>query len=205
MSPISKGFDLVGPTADDDMRRLIRRYGEDAARTALKRQTARRLGRPHEKDWQLIADIVRQDALAWLNGCDPFKARTSASIARDLAHRHQGQSYDSTVKRIKHKLARSRRYVTFSEAAMLAHRDFPYPDYMRAVEALIANGKHLDLWEMQRARALDSVAEFTIKYGAPSPAASMKQIEIEVAQPLPARPTPERRNVLQVLVGLPRK
>jgi hypothetical protein len=65
--------------------------------------------------------------------------------------------------------------------------------------------KHLDFWETHRADALNSIAEFTVKFGAPSPDLPMAQIEIEAARLLEAKPTPERRNVLQVLVGLPRE
>lgn len=185
------------------MRRLIRRYGVEAAQVALKSQSAGKPGRPHEKDWLLLADVIREDAQDWLTGGDPFKTRASAAIARDFADEHPGQSRDSTVKRVKLKLSRFRRYVTFCEAERLARTEFPYGQYLRALNALVDTGKSARLWTEQTYRALASITEYTAKFGEPSPDMTMQQLEAEAARPFTPTPAPENRNVLQVLTGSP--
>lgn len=198
-------LDFVGPTADDDMRRLIRRYGAEAAQIALKNQTARKRGRPHEKDWLLLTDIIREDARNWLAGDDPFKTRPSAAIARDFADEHPGQSRDSTITRIVLKLSRSRRYVTFCEAERLARAEYPYGQILRALNALIDTGKFTGLWTEKSHSTLACIAEYTAKFGVPSPDMTIQQIEAEAAKPLTPTPTPENRNILQILVGSSRR
>lgn len=187
------------------MRRLIRRYGVEAAQVALKSQSAGKPGRPHEKDWLLLADIIREDARHWLAGGDPFKARPSAAIARDFADKHPGQSRNSTVARIKLKLSRSRRYITFCEAERLARSEYPYDQYLRALNALIDAGKYTPLWAEQSYRTLACIAEYTAKFGEPSPDMTIEGLETEAAKPFTPTPAPENRNVLQILTGSPRR
>lgn len=199
----SPKLDFVGPTADDDMRRLIRRYGAEAAQIALKSQTAGRSGRPHEKDWLLLADIIREDARDWLAGGDPFKTRRSAAIARNFADEHPGQSRASTISRIKQKLCRSRRYVTFCEAERLARAEYPYGQYLRALTALIDTGRFAPLWAEESDRTLACIVEYTVKFGKPSPDMTMEGLEAEAAKPFTPTPAPENRNILQILTGSP--
>lgn len=192
-------LDFVGPTVDDDMRRLIRRYGVEAAQVALKSQSAGKPGRPHEKDWLLLADIIREDVRDWLAGGDPFQTRRSAAIARDFADEHPGQSRDSTISRIKLKLSRSRRYVTFCEAERLARTEYPYGQYLRALNALIDTGKSTRLWAEQNSCTLASIAEYTAKFGEPTPDMTIQQLEAEAAKPFTPTPAPENHNILQIL------
>lgn len=196
-------LDFVGPTVDDDMRRLIRRYGVEAAQVALKSQSAGKPGRPHENDWLLLADIIREDARDWLAGGNPFKTRSNGAIARDFVEQRPGQSRASTKKRIKLKLSRSRRYVTFCEAERLARSEYPYDQYLRALNALIVAGKYTALWAEQSYRTLACIAEYTAKFGEPPPNMTIQQLEADAAKPLTPTPTPENRNVLQILMGRP--
>ena len=195
-------LDFVGPSVDDDMRRLIRRYGVEAAQIALRKQTAGKPGRPHEKDWQLLAKIIREDAEYWLDGGDPFKMRPNAAIARNFADEHPGQSPDSTIKRIKLKLSRSRRYVTFCEAERLA-RKLPHGQYLRALNALMSAGKYTSLWSEHGYRTLAAITEYTAKFGEPSPDMTIRQLETEAATPFTPIPTSENRNILQIFTGHP--
>jgi hypothetical protein len=198
-------FDIVGPTVDADMRRLILRYGEEAARQALKTQTARKRGRPHEKDWQFLAPILRVDARNWLEGGDPFSTRSNASIAREIAEKHRGQSLESDLKRITRKLSQSRRYLTFCEAEIIARKEFPCATYLRVLDALLDTGKHRNLWETEQHNALGAIADFTAKFGKPDPQMSLHDMESETAKPVKAVPMTERRNVLQLLIEAPRR
>lgn len=198
-------FDLVGPTVDDDMRRLTRRYGVQAAQVALKSQTAGKPGRPHERDWLLLADIIREDAHDWLIGRDPFKTRSSAAIARNFANEHPGQSRDSTVARLKLKLSRSRRYITFCEAERLARAEFPHGQYLRALKALIATGRSARLWAEQGCRTSACIVDYTAKFGRPPPGMTMQQLESGAAEPITPTPAPENRNILQILTEIPRR
>ena len=45
LSPDGPKFDLVGPTVDDDIRRIIARYGTEAVKQAVKRVTKPKRGR----------------------------------------------------------------------------------------------------------------------------------------------------------------
>ena len=185
------------------MRRLIRRYGVEAARIALKIQTAGKPGRPRENDWLLLAGIIQEDARYWLAGGDPFKVRPSAAMARDFADEHPGQSRDSTIARIKLKLSRSRRYVTFCEAERLARAESTYGHYLRVLSAIMDTGKYVKLWTEQRRRTLADIAEYTAKFGEPFPDMTMQEVEAEAAKPFTPTPAPKNRNILQILTGSP--
>lgn len=187
------------------MRRIIRRYGVNAALIALKRQCVGKPGRPPEKDWLLLQDIISEDARVWLTGGDPFKRRSSAGIARDFADQHPGHSRESTVARIKLKLSRRRRYVTLCEAECLARTEFPYGQYLRVLDALIKTKKSSRLWEGLRFQSLASIVEYTAKFGEPSLGMSMNELEVEAAKPLTPTPAPENRNILQILTRRPLK
>lgn len=202
MSQPPPKLDIVGPTVDDDIRRLIRRYSVGAVQIALKNQSARKTGRPPEKDWLLLQDIIQEDAREWLAGGDPFIKRSNASIARHFTDKHAGQSRESTIVRIKLKLSRSRRYVTLCEAERLAREAFPYDQYLRVLNALIDTRKHTRLWKEQGFQTLASVAEYTAKFGEPCPDMTITELEAEAAKPFTPTPAPENRNILQILTGI---
>jgi hypothetical protein len=66
-SPLPQ-FEMIGPTVEDDVRRLIGRYGKEAVQAATRKLTTRPRGRQPEGDWKLLAPYLSQDSADWLEG-----------------------------------------------------------------------------------------------------------------------------------------
>ena len=196
-------MDLVGPTVDDDIRRAIQRYGAEAVKAAVKSATRAKRGRPLERDWPELRDIIHADALEWLAGGDPFAARSNYAIAKDFAERNPGHSVVSTHKRIERKLSRGpydRRWFTLVTAENLSRDGFPYSAHLRALEAVasLPDTKIADVWQSMLDRARSTVADFEAREGKPpDPSMSYKQIEEAVQKgSLAALVAPPRRGGL---------
>lgn len=170
-------MDLVGPTVDDDIRRAITRYGAEAVKDAVKRQTKPKRGRKPERDWPELRDVIQADAREWLEGGDPLATRSNYSIAKDFADKNPGQSHPATMKRIERKLVRQRAWMTLANAEILSRDGYPYTAHIRALEALSELDTH-HVWAWLRDRAKSTVADYEAKHGAPPASAmSMKQVE----------------------------
>ena len=196
-------MDLVGPTVDDDIRRAIQRYGADAVKAAIKNATKAKRGRPLERDWPELRDVIHADALEWLAGGDPFAARSNYAIAKDFAERNPGHSVVSTHKRIERKLSRGpydRRWFTLVTAENLSRDGFPYAAHLRALEAvaMLPDTKTADVWQSMLERARSTVADFEAREGEPpNPSMSYRQIEEAVREgSLAALVAPPRRGGL---------
>jgi len=122
-------WDIVGPTADDDIRRAISRYGLDVVLAAVKRQTKPKLGRKPEKDWPELADLIEADAKDWLAGNNPFNTRSNYSIAKYFVDKKKGQSHPATMKRIERKLVKDRKWRTLFAAYRISKTDYPHSDH----------------------------------------------------------------------------
>lgn len=176
-------MDLVGPTAADDVRRAIGRYGADAVKAALKDATKAKRGRKLEPDWVKLAPIFKADARRWLDGGDPFTERSNYSIAKEFAEKNPGQSAVSTHQRIERKLRKSRQRVTLITAENISRNEFSYLAHLRAMEALAAlpkRGAWPDLYPQMRDRARAKVADYEAREGSP-PDAKMTMKEVEDA------------------------
>lgn len=202
-------FDLVGPTVDDDIHRIIMRYGAEAVKEAVKRQTKPKRGRKPEKDLPELAEVFEADARDWLNGGDPFASRSIYSIAKGFADRNPGHSHPATMKRIERKLVKRRVLITLATAEGRSRDGYPYATHIRALEALCNADSH-PVWSSIRDRAKSSVADYEAKVGeAPPPHLSMKEVE-EVARNAFlklsdfAGPKPPR-GILEILAPFPPK
>jgi hypothetical protein len=89
-------WDLVGPTVDDDIRRIIQRYGAEAAVEAIERQTRRKPGMPTKGDWKVLHKIVQEDARLWLAGGNPFMRGADHSVATWFAEAHPDENVQSS-------------------------------------------------------------------------------------------------------------
>lgn len=162
-------FDLVGPSARDDIRRAVNRYGREAVLEAVKAVTKSRRGRPKINDWIEIGHIIEADARLWLTGKDPFAARTNYAVAKDYADKNPGQSAVSTHQRIERKLAKKpygRAWYTLVTAEGLSRSEYSWRQHIRALEALI----ELDpkgLWAEFLRIIRAEIADYEIKIGSP--------------------------------------
>lgn len=191
-------LDLAGPSVDDDIRRLFRRYGEEKVREAIKRQTARSRGPIPKADWPELINILREDARVWLEGGEPFTARSNRSIAIDFAEKHPGQSRASTRDRLMRKLRERRRYYTLAEAEWLSQAQFPYTENLRAIRALLEIGILYDLWGRLLRLRESSLADYRAKFGEPPASMTMQALIAEAGRPIaPTRAS----NVLQAIRG----
>lgn len=194
-------LDISGPTVDDDIRRLIGRHGAERIQGAIKRLTARKRGRPPEGDWSELGDILHEDARLWLEGGDPFKARSNRSIAGRFAEKHSGHSYDATRDRIMRKLRERRRYYTLVEAERLSETEYPYAENLRAIAGLRETGARRDLWERLARFREGSLADYISKFGEPPASMTMQELVAKAAKPITPAPLPGSGNVLQILLG----
>jgi hypothetical protein len=177
LSAFGPKLELVGPTVDDDIRRAITRYGKDAVKEAVKRQTTSKRGRKPEKDWPELREQIDADARDWLQGGDPFATRSNYSMAKDFADRNPGHSYPATMQRIERKLAKSRAWVTFATAMNLSRDDYPHAAHIRALEALSQTDVH-PVWADLLENAKSELADYEARNGEPPPAhLSMKDIK----------------------------
>lgn len=177
LSPDGPKFDLVGPTIDDDIRRIIARYGTEAVKQAVKRVTKPKRGRKPEKDWPELREVIESDARDWLAGGDPFSSRSNYSIAKDFADKNPGHSHPATMKRIERKLVQKRVWMTLVTAENFSREGYPYAVHIRALEALSEADSH-PVWASIRDRAKSDVADYEAKKGEAPPAhMSMKEVE----------------------------
>lgn len=178
-------MDLVGPTVDDDIRRVIWRYGAEAVKNAVKKATKAKLGRKKEPDWPELREIIEADARDWLAGNDPFAARTNYAIAKAFAERTPGQSAVSTHKRIERKLSKGpydRRWFTLASAEIQSRDAYPFEVHIRALEALseLPESSRPEIWKASLDSARATVADYEAREGK-APAAKMTFREIEEA------------------------
>lgn len=185
LAQFANKYDLVGPTVDDDVRRIIARWGAEAVKASVKEQTKPKRGRKPEKDWPLLWPYIERDAREWLAGGDPFSKWSDYSIAKDYADANPGQSHPATMKRIIGRLKTSRKSFTIIEAHRLSREGYPFAAHLRALEEMAKLNRH-PVWAGEYARARQVIADYRSKYGAmPPDKLSMFEVEFEARKPLP--------------------
>lgn len=170
-------WDNVGPSVDDDVRRLLNRYGADALSEALKRQTKKKPGRKLDNDQLALRPVLDKDASVWLAGDDPFAARTDYSIAKEYSEKTRGSFPPSTHRKLMRKLSENRRTWTLERAYHLSKRGHPYQKHLRALEALIDTSDNW-IWGILLESAKTKIAEYEAKVGR-APTADMDMQEVE--------------------------
>lgn len=181
-------MDLVGPTADDDIRRAISRYGAEAVQEAIRRQTAPKIGRPKMNDWKELQPFIKEDAINWLEGGDPFVERSNYAIAKAFADQKPGHNHPATMKRVQRKLGASpygRKWFTLVTAWMMSEKSFPFAAHVRTLTELHKidpDGR----WQGYLESAEGAFADYTAKFGQPSPDTTFHQIDEGARTPLNA-------------------
>lgn len=173
-------FDLVGPTVDDDIRRVINRYGREAVKSAVKQLTKPRRGRPKINDWRELQSVMDTDAREWIEGGDPLDARTNYAIAKQFAEANPGQSAISTHQRIERKLARKpydRRWYMLVTAETMTRDNYSWKQHIRALEGLLETDTH-PVWANMLERATSDATDYQSKFGEPpADLLTMRQVE----------------------------
>lgn len=176
---LAPNFDIVGPTVEADVRRIINRYGAAVVKAAVKTMTMAPRGRRKINDWRDLVDVMREDAHEWLNGGDPFSSRTDYSIAKRFAERNPGQSAISTHQRIERKLRKApynRRWYMLVTAEGMSHDKNAWKLHVRALEELARIDTHT-MWSIRLKRINSEVSDYTAKWGSPSDEMTMKEVE----------------------------
>ncbi len=181
-------YDLVGPTVDDDVRRLIARYGAAAVKGATAKLTKAKRGRKALSDWAELIPSVDSDARVWLDGGDPFAARSNYAIAKEFADAHPGHDHASTMQRIERKLRRQpygRRWYVIVRAMEMSGDGYPYASHLRALDELGRLDTH-PVWKSVADRLRGNVADYRAKWGEPADELTTKQIEEGAIKALPS-------------------
>lgn len=187
IAELAKSLTLFGPTVDDDVRRLIQRYGAEKVKEATRRLTAQKRGRKKLPDMSELQPFIEQDARIWLEGGDPFAERSNYAIAKELADAKPGHDHASTMQRLERKLGRgryTRRWYMLVTAMQSSQADYPYERHLAAIRALM----ELDPdgpWNLGLEMAEGKVTDYRRLIGEPDPSMTMEQIT-EKAAPLNA-------------------
>lgn len=181
----SAAMDLAGPTAEDDIRRIIGRYGAEAVKAAIEKATRRPRGRAPHKDWLKLTDFLDEDVQDWLDGRDPFVTRSDYSIAEAFAAANPGQSHSATAKRIRKKLKakQARKVHVLARAWQTSRGAYPHGTHLRTLRALHAIHP-AGPWGHFLSAAESFIADHSAKFGPPAEDASMEQIEKRASTPL---------------------
>lgn len=161
-------FEAVGPTVDDDIRRLIARYGMKAFKEASARHTKAKRGRKAVADWRDLDAIIDADARSWLAGGDPFSERTNYSIAKDFSEREPAHYREAAHERIERKLRKERALRTLTRAVTLTMAG-PAAAHIRALEALAATPGAHEVWKQSLEIARAGIELYQMKYGQSPP------------------------------------
>ena len=127
---------IIGPDVDADIRRTIIRYGEEAVKKAVKRQTTAKRGRPADPDWKWLQPTIELDAREWLKGQVPEKNRSSYGIANDFADSEKGQSRHADFTRVYDKLLKKRRLMYLLFAVEMSREGYPYKTHLKVLDEL---------------------------------------------------------------------
>jgi hypothetical protein len=170
---------------ETEVRRLISAHGATAVQRAVRKATQKKRGRKAEGDWANLDQAIVQDAIAWLDGEDPFALRSNYQLANEYSERFAGQSRQSTHRRIMRKLSERRRWYFILTAWSISESQRPFADYFRAAEAVAATSPKLRQFVTEETETYRGHLErYRARIGEPEPSKSIKEIE-SAAQNLP--------------------
>lgn len=179
LADLAGRFVLSGPTVDDDVRRLIYRYGADAVKAAVKQQTAAKRGRKKLPDMPELRPYIEEDAKLWIEGGDPFSKRSDYAIAKALADANPGYHYAATMQRFERKLRAkpySRKWFTLVTAMQMTEAAHPFQRHLHALRSLLEIDPE-GPWEKMLVFAQDKVAKYNERHGSVPDHLTMQEIE----------------------------
>ena len=172
-------FDLVGPNIEDDVRRLLARYGSTAVTDTVRRLTKAKRGRRALKGWEYLMPWIEDDARQWLNGDDSFEVCRTYNIAKEYAEQSPEHERILTIERVERKLRAKRyghRWFVLLRAMELSRDDYSYTQHIRALEAL-GTLESSAVWRSNADRLRANVTDYIAKWGQPASDLTVKQIE----------------------------
>lgn len=178
-------WDLVGPSVDDDVRRLLSRYGADELKQAIKRQTKKTPGRKHVNDQLALQPFLDESAAMWLAGNDLSFSRTNYAIAKEYSRKIRGNSLESTNRRLLRKLKSDCSLWVLQRAFRLSREGYPYQAHIRTLEKLSEISAN-PIWRVFLQDSKTSVADYEAKMGH-APPADMDMCELEAVSMRPIR------------------
>jgi hypothetical protein len=199
----SRGENLPNVSAvEGEVRHLIRRYGFQKTKDALDRQTHRKPGTKLKEDWKILEPLLKADARSWLEGGDPFNERSDYSIAKWFAEKHPDQNveFDSTLRRIKRRLSKDRRYHALVEAFWLSEA-YSYEIQLRVLSELCSLARSGAGWRNALKTAEETLSDYRTKFGAPPANMTMRELEVAAAEARVAELTARKGNILGDLLG----
>lgn len=174
---VSRGNPFGDQTVNDVVIQLVEWFGPEAVRQAVKRHAKFQSGRRSQIDIESLVHLAEVDALEWLDGYDPFKLRSNYSVAKLMASKNPGQSFESTKRRIMKELAEKRKTLAFDLAIAFSLEEYPYTKLLQIEETVSqlnarSHPSTLGFIGAQRAK-LDRYREL---FGDPAPYMTWEQI-----------------------------
>lgn len=166
---------------------LVALHGREPVIKKLRSMTAKRVGRPRVLDWEVLWDVLEEDAADIIRGRDPLLRRTNTSIAKQLARTNPMQSPDSTIRRVQKKLSTSRLHYAKVLATISAASEGPYQRHIDLLEQLSSGGKAAATWTKALEDAKSAIARYVQKHGNLPAQTPMAAILAEVGLTTPAR------------------
>lgn len=153
-------MDFVGPTVDDDIRRAISRYGADAVKASVRKQTAKKAGRKKLPVWPELMPIIESDARRWLETESLKGRRTNNSIAREISNREREHNRDTVHRRIMGRLSEERDQRTAIQAMIISKNEGPVVRHVAALKWL----SQYDEWTAYAKNELDGLLQIVELY-----------------------------------------
>lgn len=179
-------WDLIGPAIDDDLRRLLRRYGMDELLQAIKRQTKQMPGRKCDNDQVALKAALEEDASIWLGGGDPRQHRSDYSIAKEYASKLNRYSLESSAHRRLMKKLKARRHEWMLELAVgLSRSGHSHEVHIGVLEAVIQVSRNA-WWSKVLENVTAIISEYEAKFGV-APPADLDFLEVTAAANRPLR------------------
>jgi hypothetical protein len=173
--------------------RLIRHFGAEAVRDEVAKATKKKRSRKPEKDWPLLEENRRLDANDWLEGRDPFNARSNYAVAKRFSEQHPGQSAISTMERIERKLKARRYPLMLSKGCQIAKAEYPFAVYLRVLETSQREKTNRETWAAIYKSDCQRIEEYRSLIGEPPSEMSFDALEAAVIENRPKFSSEPRR------------